>query len=84
MLLFIIINKKKNANILLKHQPYDFTIELVEGAQPPFGTNYNLLQDELATFREYIDENLKKRFIRYSKFPTGSLILFVKKNNNSF
>jgi hypothetical protein len=85
VLLIIIINKKINVDILPKHQLYDFTIELVEGApQPPFGTIYNLLQDELATLCEYIYENLKKRFIQHSKSPTSSLILFVKKNNGSF
>jgi hypothetical protein len=38
-------------------------IDLEEGAQPPFGPIYNLSQDEIATLRKYIDENLKKGFI---------------------
>jgi hypothetical protein len=28
--------EKKNANTLSKHQPYDYTIDLVEGTQPSF------------------------------------------------
>jgi hypothetical protein len=30
-------------------------------------------------FCEYLDENLKKGFIWYSKFPTNVFILFVEK-----
>jgi hypothetical protein len=67
--------------LTLKHQPYGYTIDLVEGTQPPFGPSYNFSQDEFATFHEYIDKNLKKRFIRHPKFPTSGPILFVKKKD---
>ena len=50
--------EKKNADILPEHRPYNCTIELQDGAQPPFGPIYNLSQTELTTLREYIDENL--------------------------
>jgi hypothetical protein len=66
--------RKKNVNTLPKHWPYDYTIDLVEIAQPPFGPIYNLSQNEFATFCEY----LKKGFIRHSKSPVGALILFIK------
>ncbi len=75
--------KKINVNTLHKHQPYDCTIDLVEGTQLSFGPIYNLSQVELVTLREYIDENLKKGFIWQSKFPVDALILFVKKKNRS-
>jgi hypothetical protein len=55
--------ERKNANILPEHRPYDCTIDLEEGVEPPFGPIYNLSQDELLAFQEYIDENLKKGFI---------------------
>jgi hypothetical protein len=55
--------EKKNANTLPKHQPYDCAIDRVEGAPPTFRPIYNLLQDKLATLREYINENLEKGFI---------------------
>jgi len=55
--------EKKNANTLSKHQPYDYIIDLVKGAQPPFGPIYNLLQGELAVLHEYLDENLEKGVI---------------------
>jgi hypothetical protein len=55
--------EKINANTLPKHRPYDCTIDLVEGAQPPFGPIYYLSQDELAMLCECLDENLEKGFI---------------------
>jgi hypothetical protein len=35
--------EKKNANILLEHQLYDYKIDLEEGEQLQFGPIYNLL-----------------------------------------
>jgi hypothetical protein len=55
--------EKKNVNTLPKHHSYDCSIDLEEGAQPPFGPIYNLSQDECASFHEYINENLEKGFI---------------------
>jgi hypothetical protein len=52
---------------------------LQNGAQPPFGLIYNLSQNELPALKDYIEENLAKNFIQYSKSPVGTLILFVKK-----
>jgi hypothetical protein len=75
--------KKKNANILPDHRPYDCAIELQDGAQPLFGSIYNLTQTELAALREYIDENLSKNFIQHSKSLAGIPILFVKKKDGS-
>ncbi len=75
--------EKKNADTLPKHQPYNFTIDLEEEAQPPFRPIYNLSQDELATFHEYIDDNLEKRFIQHSKSQVSALILFFKKKDGS-
>jgi hypothetical protein len=56
--------EKRNANTLPKHRPYDYTIDLVEGTQLPFGPIYNLSQDELAVACEYLNEILEKGFIR--------------------
>jgi len=33
--------------MLPKHQPYNYTIDLQKGTQPPFGLIYNLPQNEL-------------------------------------
>ena len=55
--------EKKNADMLLQHHLYDCAINLKENTQPPFGSIYNLSQNELVAFQEYFDENLAKNFI---------------------
>ena len=75
--------EKKNADILPQHQPYDCAIDIEDGAQVPFESIYNLSQNELATLKEYIDENLAKGFIQHSKSSIGAPILFVKKKDGS-
>jgi len=39
------------------------------------------LQAKSIALQEYVDENLAKGFICHFKFPTWTLILFVKKND---
>jgi hypothetical protein len=63
-------------NTVPKHWPYNYTIDLVERTQPPFGRIYNLSQSEFATFCEYL-----KGFIQHSKSPVGAFILFIKKKD---
>jgi hypothetical protein len=43
--------EKKNAAMLLQHRPYDCAINLQESTQLPFGSIYNLSQNELAAFQ---------------------------------
>ena len=57
--------KKKIVHKLPQHRPYDCIIDIEEGAQVSFGSIYNLSQDELATLKKYINENLGKGFIRH-------------------
>ena len=61
----------------------NYTIELVEGQQPPYGPIYNLGPVELETLKAYIETNLANRFIRPSKSPAGAPILFDRKSNSS-
>jgi predicted transport protein len=65
------------------HRPYNCAIDLQDGAQPSFGPIYNLSQNELSALKDYIKENLTKNFIRYSKSPISTLILFIKKKDRS-
>ena len=69
--------------MLSQHRPYDYGIDLQKGTQPPFDPIYSLSQNELASLWEYLDENLAKNFIRHSKSPAGTPILFVKKKDGS-
>ena len=75
--------EKKNVDILPQHRSYNCAINIEDGAQVPFGSIYNLSQNELTILKEYIDENLAKGFIRHSKSLAGASILFVKKKNGS-
>ena len=71
------------AHKLPNHRPYDLSIQLQEGTTPPFGPVYNLSPLELDVLRKYIDDNLRKGFIRHSQSPAGAPILFVKKPDGS-
>lgn len=74
---------KKSADMLPEHRPYDCSIDLEPNAKTPFGPIYSLSREELEALREYIDENLAKGFIRHSKSPAASPVLFVKKKDGS-
>ena len=73
----------KTATALPQHKPWDHEIKLQEGKTPTFRPIYGLLEQELTVLREYLDENLKKGFIRRSELPTGHPILFVLKKDSS-
>ena len=44
---------------------------------------YSLTVDETKALKEYIQENLKKNFIRKSKSPAGAPVLFVRKHDGT-
>ncbi len=44
---------------------------------------YSISEDQLKKVRTYLDENLKKEFIRSSKSLTEYSILFVSKKNDT-
>jgi Reverse transcriptase (RNA-dependent DNA polymerase)/RNase H-like domain found in reverse transcriptase len=66
---------------LPQHGQWDHEIPLEEGEEPPFSPIYQMSEADLGTLREYIDENLKKGFIRPSNSPAGSPVLFVPKKD---
>lgn len=61
------------------HRACDHKIELFPGKLPPAGPLYNMSEDELLVLRKFLDENLAKGFIRASKSPAASPVLFAKK-----
>ena len=75
---------KSKAHDLPPHRgALDHAIPLEKDAEPTFGPIYNLSEIELQTLKDYIDDNLRKRFIRPSTSPFGSPVLFVKKPDGS-
>ena len=62
----------------------DHAIELVEGCQqPPYRPIYSLGPMELETLKAYIETNLANGFIRPSKSPAETPILFDRKSDGS-
>ena len=66
------------------HRPFDHTIPLEPNSTAPFGPLYTLSQKELEELRKYIDENLKKGFIRRSESPAGAPVLFTPRKTQSY
>jgi hypothetical protein len=82
---FADVFEPKNAQKLPPHRPgIDHEIPLVPDAKPVFGSIYNMSESELKFLKDYIDNMVAKGFIRPSKSPFGSPVLFVKKPDGSF
>ncbi|XP_031758562.1 uncharacterized protein LOC108647661 [Xenopus tropicalis] len=80
---FLDIFNERQADILPPHRPYDCPIDLLPGAPIPFGRIYPLAERELTVLQEYIEENLRKGFIRHPTSPAGAGIFFVEKKDHS-
>ena len=61
----------------------EHAIKLKKGKQLPFGPIYSLGLVELETLKTYIKTNLANGFIRHSKSPAGTPILFDWKSDRS-
>jgi hypothetical protein len=71
------------ATLAPNREDVDLAIDVQPGSQPPYGPLYPLSPAELEVLRQYLQENLEKGFIRYSKSPAGSPILFVPKKDGT-
>ncbi|SYW86509.1 uncharacterized protein UHO2_04007 [Ustilago hordei] len=69
------------ADKLPHHTKHDLHLELIEGGKPPQGPLYLKGPKEMPELRRYLDENLEKGFIRPSKSPAQSPVLFVPKKD---
>ena len=78
-----VFSKAKSEELPSHRGPLDHAIPLEPNSKPVFGPIYNLSETELQVLKEYIDTNLRKRFIRPSTSPFGSPVLFVKKPDGS-
>lgn len=59
------------------------SIELLPVSEISFGRIFPLSETKLEPLRSYIDENLKKGFIRPSSSPAGAGIFFVEKKDGT-
>eukprot|EP00833_Pecoramyces_ruminatium_P015483 jgi/Orpsp1_1/1189515/evm.model.d7180000072564.1 len=74
---------KKNADKLPPHRLTDCKIVLEKDATLHYGPVYPLTEEESKVLKEYIEENLKKGFIRPSESPAGYPVLFQKKKDGT-
>jgi hypothetical protein len=74
---------KHKSDSLPEHRKFDCTIDLREGTEPPFARLYGLSQREQLALKSYLEDNVKKGFIRPSTSPAGAPVLFVKKKDGS-
>jgi hypothetical protein len=70
-----------NAKKLVPYRDIDLAIDLQPGKELPYRPIYPLLQTELLALKEFLEENLRKGFIRESKSPAGTPILFAPKKD---
>lgn len=56
-------------------------IEIIDDKKPPYLSIYNLSARELEVLREYIDDNLSKRYIREFTSPAEAPVLFALKQD---
>ena len=71
---------KESAAVLPEHTEINtHAIDLEEGKQSPYKPIYSRGPVELETLKTYIETNLANGFIRLSKSPAGTPILFDKK-----
>ncbi len=81
---FLNVFDREKTTQLSSHQSYDHMIELKDKSQSSKSWLYLMLSHKLQKIKKYLEENLKKKFITLSKALFASLILFVKKKDNSF
>jgi hypothetical protein len=76
---------KKKSNELLSYRPYNhkIKIELDKRILLGYYSLYNQTNEELKALKDYLEDNLKKRFIENSSVDFVFLVLFVKKLNKS-
>ncbi len=77
-----VFDREKTTQLPL-HQSYDHKIELEDESQLSRSRLYLMSSYKLQKVKEYLEENLKKKFITLSKASFASSILFVKKKDNS-
>ncbi len=72
----------ESADKLSLHEDHDHAIEIT--AKSSYKSLYNLLNTELVTLRQYLDDVLTKHWIKHFISSTDTSILFIFKKNDNF
>ena len=75
---------KKAAERFPPLRPYDHAIELKPGFMPRTGKVIHLPPEQQAECDRFIEENLRKGYIRPSKSPNLASLFFIKKKDGSW
>ncbi len=81
---FLNVFDKEKITQLLLHWSYNHKIELEDESQSSRSWLYFMSSHKLQKIKEYLEENLKKKFITLSKASFASSILFIEKKDDSF
>ena len=79
---WIYIFSKKQLERMLTRKIWDHTIEVKKGFLLRKGKIYSLLREESGEVHEFIEEQLRKSYIRSSKLPQTALVFFVGKKDS--
>ena len=66
---------------LPEHSEWDLAIDFIDEKQPDFMKTYPLNESQSSTLKEYLNDMLKKGYIRNSKSSAGYPVMFVPKKN---
>ncbi|VDC04626.1 unnamed protein product [Peniophora sp. CBMAI 1063] len=78
-----VFDKARSERLPPHREGHDIAIELEEGASIPSGRLYQMSVEELSALKEFIDDSLRKGYIRSSSAPCGAPVFFVKKKDGS-
>ena len=80
---FMDVFSKKASERLPTRKPWDHSIDLIPGSEPPFCKVYPMSPSEQKALDEYLEENLAKGYIKPSKSPAASPVFYIKKKDGS-
>ena len=72
---------KKQSERMPTRKAWDHMIKIKKGFIPRKGKVYPLLREEREEVREFVKEQLRKRYIRPSKLPQTAPVFFVGKKD---
>jgi len=75
--------EEKKAQMLAPRRTFDHSINLKEGAEPPWGPIYPMSAHQLSKLDKYLKQMMAEGKIADSKSPYGAPILFVPKPDGS-
>jgi hypothetical protein len=78
---YLDIFSEEKAHRFPELRPWDHKIKMKEGFEPKSFKNYNLTAAEQIKLNKFLEENLKKGYIRPSQSPMASPFFFVSKKD---